>query len=118
VEFTSIITEIIRETSYRLNDFYNKTYCKGGPTLSQVGALYDEIQKAKEVEFRFQATIHGVEVDGVKSQTTQSDSKDPIVPLFGNPEAYTNMTDQEREDLTSKMLNKHKSWSGNKLKGK
>ncbi len=119
MEFSAIVTEIIRETSYRLDDFYNKTYCKGGPTLSQVGALYDEIQKAKEVEFRFQATIHGVEIkDDLKPPTQkQSDSKEPVVPLFGNPEAYVNLTDQEKEDLTSKMLNKHRSWSGNKLKG-
>lgn len=118
MEFSTIVTEIIRETSYRLNDFYFKSYRNGGPTLAQVGALYDEIQKAKDIEYRFQASIHGVELkDDLKSQTSQSDSKEPVVPLFGNPEAYKNMSDQEKEDLTSQMINKHKSWSGSKLKG-
>ena len=86
--------------------------------MGQVGALYDEIQKAKEVEFRFQASIHGAEIkDDVNKPQIQSDSNKPVVPLFGNPEAYENLSDQEREDLTSNMLKQHRSWSGNKLKG-
>ena len=117
MEFSGIITEIIRETSYRLDDFYSKSFINGGPTLEQVGALYDEIQKAKDIEFRFQASIHGAEIKDDVTKPTQSDSNKPVIPLFGNPEAYENMTDQEREEETSKMLNKHRSWSGNKLKG-
>jgi len=117
--FGAIITEIIRETSYKLDDFYNKSFINGGITMEQTEALFIEIQKAKDVEFRFQASIHGVELkdDGEKSQT-QSDSKKPVIPLFKDPETYKNMTDQEREDLTSNMVNDHRSWSGNRLKGK
>lgn len=119
MEFPTIVTEIIRETSYKLDDFYRKSYLQGGITLSQVGALFSEIQKAKELDLRFQASLHGVEIkDDLKPQNTQSDSKEPVIPLFGNPEAYENMSAQDREDLTSKMMNKHRSWSGNKLKGK
>ena len=117
MEFEAIVTEIIRETSYRLDDFYNKTYLKGGITLSQVGGLFSEIQKAKAVEYRFQASIHGVEIKDDVIPQKQSDSKEPVIPLFGNPEAYENLSEQEREELTTTMMNKHQSWSGNKLKG-
>lgn len=117
MEFEAIVTEIIRETSYKLDDFYRKTYLQGGITLSQVGGLFSEIQKAKEFEYRFQASIHGVEIKDDVTTKPQSDSKEPAIPLFGNPEAYENMSEQEREVLTSTMMNKHQSWSGNKLKG-
>lgn len=85
--------------------------------MDQAGALYEEIQKAKDIEFRFQAAINGAELkDDVGSVKEQSGCK-ASVPLFGDPEAYNQMSDQEKDSLTGKMMNKHKSWSGNKLKG-
>ena len=116
MDFQGVVTEILRETSYRLDDFYRKTYLDGGITMEQANGLYEEIQKVKENEYKLQASMHGIEMkDG---PVTQSDVDSQKVPLFGDPEAYKDMSEQEKENLTQKMLGKHKTWSGDKLKGK
>jgi len=55
--------------------------------------------------------LHGFKVPKDPSQHTQSDSLSEVVPLFGNPEDYTRLSEEERNDLTEKMLQKHKQWS-------
>jgi len=39
------------------------------------------------------------------------------VPLFGDPEDYESMSQEKREELTQKMMGKHKAWAGKSLLG-
>lgn len=39
------------------------------------------------------------------------------VPLFKDPSEYDHMTDEEKDELTNKMLQAHRAWSSGKLKG-
>lgn len=78
--------------------------------------LFENIQKTKEHEMKFLAHVHGVDLKSTK-QSEPSAILEDKVPLFGNPEDYEKMSDDEREDLTQKMMGKHKNWvSGGLLK--
>lgn len=78
-------------------------------------ALYKGIQENKLKEWKFHAGVHGIDIDGKNTTSSTSTSStpvqsDPNVPLFGDPESYQSLSDEEREAQTQKMLSKHKSW--------
>lgn len=47
-------------------------------------------------------------------QSNQSVEDNKGVPVFGDPSQYEHMTQEQREELTKKMMNKHKQWAGKK----
>ena len=66
---------------------------------------------------RFQAAIHGAEM----KETGQSSTKDNLkkaVPMFGDPKEYESLSQEEREEMTKKMMGKHKVWAGTAFEGK
>lgn len=85
---------------------------QGGPTLKQVYALFENIQKSKNYELEFQAMIHGVELKGTNNHTDKTKNEDSAVPFFGDPKEYDHLSDVEREEMTKKMMGKHKNWAG------
>jgi len=76
-----------------------------------VYALFENIQKCKMHEMTFQAGIHGVDLQGAKTQSKPSTNAESVVPLFGDPEDYEELSNEEREDLTKTMLSKHRNWA-------
>lgn len=68
-------------------------------------------------EYKFLAALQGIELDGESSEKEGSNSnhvssgKETSQLLFGDPADYEKMSDKKREDLTNKMLAKHKSWA-------
>lgn len=65
-------------------------------------------------EWKFQASIHGVDVSkdgGNKPAPTIESNRDDTLPMFGDPEAYQSMSLEEREAETKKMMKKHQVWS-------
>lgn len=107
---------------YRLEDFYIKHFYEGGLTLGQVKALYELGTQRKINEFKFQAMIHGIDLSKHSKNNPPPKQKDKEVIqspfMFGNPEDYSHMSKEEKEELTQKMLNHHMQWAGGKLKGK
>lgn len=91
---------------------------QGGPTLKQVYSLFENIQKSKRLELTFLAGIHGVDLQGGSNAPVKNNHTDikSSVPFFGAPEDYENLSASEKEDITTKMLNKHKNWSKGALK--
>ena len=67
-------------------------------------------------EYKFLAALQGIELDG-ENNKEGSDSnhvssvKETSQLLFGDPADYEKMSDKKREELTDKMLAKHKSWA-------
>lgn len=53
------------------------------------------------------AAIHGAELKG------EPDSQSEEVPLFGDVSSYEGMSMEDREELTQKMMGKHKAWVEN-----
>jgi len=74
--------------------------------------LFENIQKLKNYELTFAANIHGVDLNGTGENTNNhTDKAEPAVPLFGDPEDYKHLSEDEREAITAKMIGKHKNWS-------
>ncbi len=115
MDFQGVITEIIRETSYKIDDFYLKSFLQGGITLRQANTLFTEIQKIKSEEFKVQAALQGVDIDKDKaiSSPTASSTKSPSM-IFGDPNEYNSLSKDEAQNLTEKMMGKHKHWAGEK----
>lgn len=92
---------------------------QGGLTHSQIIGLYEFKLKEDEDNLRFQAAIHGAKLTGVSQKAPQEVPKtgDEVVPLFGDPKDYDSMPQEEREELTKKMMGKHKVWAGKSLLG-
>jgi len=82
---------------------------QGGPTIKQVYALFDNIQKSKQYELTFMAGIHGVELKDKK--TNHTDNVKSKVPFFGDPSEYEDLSDQEKDEMTKNMMRKHKNWA-------
>ena len=66
-------------------------------------------------EVKSQAMLHGAKFEDVE------DSKDiskgnPMI--FKHPDAYKDLPEQEKKDLTNRMMNFHKGWSGKSFKNK
>jgi hypothetical protein len=75
--------------------------------------------KEDEEYLRFQASIHGVKLGGSERAPTASDDNlEKIVPLFGDPKDYESMSQEEREELTRKMMGKHKQWASSAFEAK
>ena len=117
VSLPEIACEILRETSYRLDDIYNKSFLEGGPTFEQLEGLYELIQRAKIREIKFQASIHGAEfkTDSVEQHTQ---AENPKVPLFRDPDEYEGLSEEEKESETKRMMGLHQSWSGDAINKK
>ena len=46
---------------------------------------------------------------------TMKTMADPNVPMFGDPSEYENMSKEEKEEETKRMMGLHKQWSGDTL---
>ena len=73
--------------------------------------MYEQLQTHQFNELKIQAGIHGAEVTGGPEKKTKTNNM-----MFKEPEEYSDMTDQEKDDLTNKMMNHFKVWSNGKLK--
>ncbi len=71
----------------------------------------------EEAALQFQAALHGVKLRGVGQPSTK-DNLEKAVPMFGDPKDYDSLSQEEREELTEKMMGKHKIWAGTAFEGK
>lgn len=76
-------------------------------TLQQVKTLFININKVKTQEYEYLALLHGADIKGKGQESQSSDG----MPLFGDPSSYENMSDEEKEALTQKMMVNYKSWA-------
>ena len=110
------VAELIFSTNYTGDHFYKYHSFQGGLTKKQFDFLYDAYQSKLAREYEFQAALHGTSLKGGKKQSKKEPQSDNTkVPLFSDPEEYTNISPEEREKMTQAMLGKHRSWAANPL---
>ena len=110
------VAELIFSTNYTVDHFYKYHSFQGGLTKKQFDFLYDAYQSKLAREYEFQAALHGTSLKGGKKQRKKEPQSDNTkVPLFSDPEEYTNISPEEREKMTQAMLGKHRSWAANPL---
>ena len=83
----------------------------GGLTYGQIVGLYEYKLKEDEEDIRFQAAIHGAKLKEF-GQTSPKNNLNKAVPMFGDPKDYESLSQEEREEMTQKMMGKHKIWAG------
>jgi hypothetical protein len=68
---------------------------------------------------QFQASVHGAELKGdsppTEKASTTHQSEDEQIPLFGNPEDFSHLSEEVRQQRTEHMKTKHTAWSQNPL---
>ena len=114
VSFSQVVVEIVKETSYKIIDFYHKSYLEGGPTLQQMVYLYEELQQIKSREIEFQAAVHGAKFDKPLRQEAVADSG---IPVFRDPAEYDKMSEEERERENQRLMAYTKQWVEQGLPG-
>lgn len=117
---------------YRIEDFYQKSFKQGGLTLGQIQVLFEYYVKKENENYKFHAAIQGIDLEkeankastGSKPQS-RANTKTPnnnALPMFGAPEDYTYLSEEEKKELTAKMMGSHRSWVNkevpNTMKGK
>jgi hypothetical protein len=90
---------------------------EGGLTHDQMVGLYEHKLKEDEEHLRFQAAIHGAKLKETGRPTTKN-NLGKAVPMFGDPKDYESLSQEEREEMTDKMMGKHKIWAGTAFEGK
>jgi hypothetical protein len=79
--------------------------------MGQLTVLYNDMQ-AREVErMKFQARLMGLDI---KDEPTVSSGKPITGPdrlIFGGPDMYAGMSQEEKEVLTKEMKAHYKNWS-------
>jgi len=76
--------------------------------------LYNLGMKRRVADFKMNARIQGCTFkdDDTSDPYNQIPSVDAKVPLFGDPAAYEELSEDERNEMTQKMQGKHKTWAG------
>lgn len=84
---------------------------QGGLTYNQIVGLYEYYLKEEEASIRFQAAIHGTKLKETKQPSAEG-NLEKSVPMFGDPKDFDSLSQEEREEMTEKMMGKHKVWAG------
>jgi len=72
--------------------------------------LYEHSEKRIGDILRFEAKIHGATIKEPPKEAGKTAAKPKNLFQFGDPDAYKNMTQAEREALTNQMMNRHQMW--------
>jgi len=100
--------------TYRIEDFYSKSFREGGLTYQQFLCLHAMADEAAYNQNQFLAAIHGIDIAAPATKHSsprpgqaphsqkKSTTNGPM--LFGDPEQYSHLSDEERKALTQKML--------------
>lgn len=89
---------------------FTSSYKEGGLTYSQVDCMYIKILKKRSDNMRFLAAIQGIDISGKSGQQQVSAEElpegveNPKEFVFGDPDAYDKMSQEEKESLTQKMM--------------
>jgi len=113
------LTVIKNFNQYKLEDFYNKRYYEGGVHLFQLQLMYEFIIEDKNTDYKFQAAVHGIDLDKELKKSNRETTEEKLekqqkqqdLPIFGDPDAYDNYSEEEKERITKEMMGKHKQWA-------
>jgi len=82
--------------------------------------MYENCVKKENDNCIFLAGLQGIDLKKEIDKKTSKKSNDRAItaktsnanalPVFGAPEDYEHLSDEERQELTRKMMGKHKSW--------
>lgn len=87
---------------------------EGGLTYFQIETLFENAMRIKNQEYKIIGAFHGISFDdekAVSSAELPEGVSDPRKFVFGDPNSYEKLGQEEREKLTQEMMGNHKQWS-------
>jgi len=84
--------------------------------------MFEHSEKRLGERLKFDAQLHGAKIE--EKPIARAPEEMPVKPkgsfMFGDPEAYKDIPEAQRQEITDRMMNKHKIWSqeGKPLGGK
>jgi len=70
--------------------------------------LYEHTEKRLVDRLKLEAGFHGIKIE-----TPKSFGRSTGKCVSGDPDSYNHLSDEERKELTRKMMGKHKFWNSN-----
>lgn len=86
---------------------FTGSYQDGAYTYAQVEAMFSHAIKSKNDHYKFQASLHGFDISKESDGLTDGAVPEGVKRnefVFGDPSKYDDMTQEEREELTKKMM--------------
>lgn len=87
---------------------------KGGLTYTQIETLYELAEKERSEEYKIIGAFHGIDLSGEKS-VPKNELPEGVNEakhfVFGDPDAYKGYTQEQKEELTQKMMGNHRQWA-------
>ena len=81
-------------------------------------SLYEQAMDRETERRKFEAIIHGVEMKDAPSSPPPSAKKSPTNSfMFGEPDDYKHLSQEEKKELTKKMMGAHKFFAVTKPLG-
>jgi hypothetical protein len=107
-----MVANVLRHyPAYRLEDFYHKSFVDGGVTAKQLFFLYRSADDERYEYYRFLGALQGIDIDEKRTGETVNEVKtEERQFLFQDPAVYQNMTEEEKQKETDKMLGHWKSF--------
>ena len=73
--------------------------------------LYEHSEKRLVDRLKMEAAFHGIKIDVPKKTSPVNSGHGKCVS--GDPDSYNHLSDEERKELTRKMMERHKFWDSN-----
>ena len=94
VSIEGAVTAVCEKYSYKLSDIYKKSFKDGGLTYGQIIILFERTEKRELERMKFQAMIHGIDLDKEKKEKL----------MFPHPDTFRDLPEEERKEKTEKQL--------------
>lgn len=113
---------------YTLDHVFHRTFRQGGLTRDQITILFTHASEAEYNRLRTQAlfvscTLGGTDPNDLisskgsrveKTSTASHQSlpdQSPVFPAFRHPDEYKNLSQDEKDTLTKRMMKAHQAWA-------
>ena len=74
--------------------------------------MFEHSEKRLGDRLKFEAQIHGAKFEEKASPVSREKSAKPKGTfVFGDPEAYKDISEAQRQEMTDRMMNRHKIWA-------
>ena len=119
VSVDEVICFILHEYPFTNISHFTSSFKDGGLTEPQVETLYYEAVQRINRQNILTASFHGIEISDnasstgsgvVRSEELPPGVSNPKTFVFGDPDAYKDLSVDQREQLTQEMMGNHHNW--------
>lgn|GEM_PF-1431071 len=120
IEIDEVVCTLLRTYPQLTLSSFEKSFKEGGITEEQAEIMYSEAAKYRYEDYRILASFQGIKLpedpnDSSGQRAVRASEVPPGVTdiktfVFGDPKDYEKLTDEQKTQLTEKMLSNHKDW--------